>query len=309
LLERAVGEASPATKLELPTDLGTAYNTVGIVRAALAGHYQRRGYLLRRTGRTGDAVRSFRTSLAALESLLSADPANTNYQAGYASNGATIASLLQFMGRGDEARAVAEKVRPVAEQLIAGNPNVPGYRINLATLLMLQGNLAFKAGQPGDAARRFAEALAIYERLGADDPRNSYYRHRIAAACRHLGSIPAPHIPQAEGLGYLRRAEALLEELPNRDTVSTYDLACTQALIAGRLGAKGAEAAERARYKQRAMGTLRRAFDAGYRDLENIRADTDLEALRPRDDFRQLLAGLEAEARAGPPAEPRTAGR
>jgi hypothetical protein len=55
------------------------------------------------------------------------------------------------------------------------------------------------------------------------------------------------------------------------------------------------------------METLRRAFDAGYRDIENIR--TDLDALRLREDFRRLLAGLEAEAATHPPAVPQTAGR
>jgi serine/threonine-protein kinase len=297
LLERAVGEATPATRLDLPTDLGAALNTVGTLRAALAGHYQKRGYLLRRVGRTEDAVRSFRTSLAALEPLLAADPGDLTYQGYYAGIGGSICSLLEFMGRPEEARAAADKVRPVAERLVAESPSVPAYRTNLALLLLLQGNLALKAGRPGDAARRFKEALAVYERLGADDSRNSYYRHRTAAACRHLGTIAAPHVPREEALGYLRRSEALLDGLPNRDTTSTYDLACTQALIAGRLGGGGGEAAERERYERRAMETLRRAFEAGYRDMENIRTDTDLDPIRRRDDFRQLLAGMEARAR------------
>lgn len=57
------------------------------------------------------------------------------------------------------------------------------------------------------------------------------------------------------------------------------------------------------------MGTLRWAFDAGYRDIENIRTDSDLDALRLREDFRRLLAGLEAEAATHPPAVSQTVGR
>jgi hypothetical protein len=116
---------------------------------------------------------------------------------------------------------VAEKVRPAAERLVAENPSVPGYRVNLALLLLLQENLTLKAGRPSDAVRSFKEAMAIYERLAENDPQSSYYRHRTANACRHLRTIPEPHVPRAEALAYLRRSETLLNDLPNRDTVST----------------------------------------------------------------------------------------
>jgi eukaryotic-like serine/threonine-protein kinase len=46
----------------------------------------------------------------------------------------------------------------------------------------------------------------------------------------------------------------------------------------------------------RAMGWLRKAVAAGYRDAERLRSDSDLAALRDRDDFKKLLAGLEAGA-------------
>jgi serine/threonine protein kinase/tetratricopeptide (TPR) repeat protein len=55
--------------------------------------------------------------------------------------------------------------------------------------------------------------------------------------------------------------------------------------VAGRLAKEEAD---------RAMGWLRRAVAAGFRDAAQIRQHDDLEALREREDFRQLLAGLEA---------------
>src|SRR5262249_20171518 len=39
ILERVSQGASPATELNLPTDLGQAYNSIGVLRIALAGHY------------------------------------------------------------------------------------------------------------------------------------------------------------------------------------------------------------------------------------------------------------------------------
>ncbi len=55
--------------------------------------------------------------------------------------------------------------------------------------------------------------------------------------------------------------------------------------VAGRLAKEEAD---------RAMGWLRRAVAAGFRDAAQIRQHDDLEALREREDFRQLLARLEA---------------
>jgi serine/threonine-protein kinase len=287
-LERAVGGAPPATTLELPTALGTPYNTVGFVLIALAGHYQRMGDLQYRSGRPEEAPGAYRKSLAVLDSLLAADSGNINYQGAYASTGTSVCSSLDFLRRADESRAVARKVKSVVERLIAENPSVPGYRIHLARLLDIEGEQSTRSGQFGEAVPPLRQALALYERLAADDPGTTYYQSRVSAVCRHLGLIPAPHVPQAGALDYLRRSESLLERIRDRDTVYFYDLACTRAVIAGRLG----RGQERERYERRAMETLRRAIAAGYMHLPNIRTDTDLNVLRPRDDFKLLMMDL-----------------
>jgi serine/threonine protein kinase len=299
ILERVTREVSPATQLDLPTDLGKAYNSIGSLRIALAGHYSRLGYLQRRIGRREDALGSFRKSLTIVESLLAADPENMNYQGAYASTGTNVCSLLDFMGHADEAHVTERKLKPVVKRLIAENPNVPGYKANLALLLSLQGSQSTKSGRFEEAVPPLREALTIFERLGAENPRAAYYQHRIAAACRHLGLIPPPHLAHTEGLNLLRRAESLLKDLPNPDTVAIYDLACTQGLIAGRLGRGEAEAAERERYVEKAIETLSRAIAGGYKDVANIRSDTDLDALRDREDFKKLMAKLGAEAKDG----------
>jgi serine/threonine-protein kinase len=305
ILERAVGGATPATRLELPTDLGTTFNTVGGVLAAHAGHYLRMGDLLHQSGRPDDALAAYRKSLAIVDSLLAADPGDLYYQGAYATVGTSVCFSLDFLMRPDDSRAVARKVKPVVERLVAENPSVPAYRLNFARLLDIEGMQATRAGQFGEAVPRLREALTLYERLGADDPRAEYYQYLISAVCRHLGLVPPPHVPRAEALDRLHRSETVLQGIRNPNTVMVYDLACTQAVIAGRLD----RGQERERYEQRAMETLRRAISVGYKHLANIRTDTDLDALRPRADFRQLLAGLEAEAKTSPLAEPRTAER
>jgi hypothetical protein len=45
------------------------------------------------------------------------------------------------------------------------------------------------------------------------------------------------------------------------------------------------------------MTTLRRAVAAGFENLNDLRTDTDLDALRTRPDFQKLLKELEAKTK------------
>jgi hypothetical protein len=61
--------------------------------------------------------------------------------------------------------------------------------------------------------------------------------------------------------------------------------------VAGRPGS-GLSPAEGRAEADRAMHWLRVALAAGYRNLANMRTDTDLDPLRGREDFRLLMLDL-----------------
>jgi hypothetical protein len=69
--------------------------------------------------------------------------------------------------------------------------------------------------------------------------------------------------------------------------MTLYNLACTESLISGL-----AIGSERDAYAVRAMATLRRAVAEGFRDLNTLRKDEDLDPLRSRPDFQALLLDL-----------------
>jgi hypothetical protein len=54
----------------------------------------------------------------------------------------------------------------------------------------------------------------------------------------------------------------------------------------------GADLVESEAYADRAVATLRRAITAGFVDVALLRRDTDLDPLRPRRDFQELLMDL-----------------
>jgi hypothetical protein len=61
-----------------------------------------------------------------------------------------------------------------------------------------------------------------------------------------------------------------------------------------RTGAKRRELAQQ--YADRAVALLRQAVAKGYKDVAHLKKDADLDGLRRRPDFQQLLADLEAKA-------------
>jgi tetratricopeptide (TPR) repeat protein len=77
----------------------------------------------------------------------------------------------------------------------------------------------------------------------------------------------------------------------------TYDLACDLAQCVPLVG-KGKEftpelQAQRQKYADEAMEALRAAVLLGYNDAAHAKADSDLDSLRDRDDYRKLISQLE----------------
>ncbi len=55
--------------------------------------------------------------------------------------------------------------------------------------------------------------------------------------------------------------------------------------------------AEIAFYADQAMATLRDALAKGYKDADRMRTDKDLDPLRSREDFKMVVAELEAKVK------------
>jgi hypothetical protein len=80
---------------------------------------------------------------------------------------------------------------------------------------------------------------------------------------------------------------AELAKAPNWRAGQWYDFACVYAVAS----AKSAD--HQQEYADRAMELLHRAVQAGYNNGAHMRKDTDLDALRQREDFQRLLQRLD----------------
>jgi serine/threonine protein kinase len=103
------------------------------------------------------------------------------------------------------------------------------------------------------------------------------------------------YFEKAKDAAGCRATAEMWENLKRTDAASLYDAACFRAVTAAVIRAtdKSPTALEQADAEaDRATAWLKKAVAAGYKDAGHMDKDTDLDALRDRADFQQLLAKL-----------------
>lgn len=107
------------------------------------------------------------------------------------------------------------------------------------------------------------------------------------------------HFTQNQDAAGCRKTAEMWESLQRKDAAGLYNAARYRAITATltRAQARTASAGKEADVEaDRAMAWLKMAVAAGYKDLANISFDSDLDALRHRQDFRELLTHLSPTA-------------
>jgi hypothetical protein len=122
---------------------------------------------------------------------------------------------------------------------------------------------------------------------------------RVAAPGLVLGvtDLRLRHFEKAKDVAGCRATAELWEKLQRTDADSLYTAACYRAVTAAVLRAADtspAAAHQADAEADRAMAWLTQAVAAGYKDVANMKKDKDLDALRGRTDFRNVMAELKA---------------
>jgi hypothetical protein len=130
------------------------------------------------------------------------------------------------------------------------------------------------------------------------NPRNPVYRQFYR---NHLHALTKVHAGLLEQQDALRTA-GTCRDLGWDAPVDAYDAACSLSqcipIVAKhpKLDASGRQDAAQV-YGEAAMRLLREAVSKGYKDVAHMKKDADLDPLRPRQDFRKLLAQLEPKGK------------
>jgi tetratricopeptide (TPR) repeat protein len=191
-----------------------------------------------------------------------------------------LANCYFDLGRYAEALQLHEETLALRKlKLGPGHPDTLISMYNVANCYAALGRLT-------EALQLREQTLALQKaKLGPDHPDTLATMYILANTYAALGRHAEALKLREETLA-LRKAKL---GAGHPDTLaSMYNVACAHALLVPK-------STDRAKQAGLAMECLKRAVAAGYKDLAQIKKDTDLDALRGRDDFKKLLAELEAK--------------
>jgi len=222
------------------------------------------------------------------------DTAELHHEAGEA------ATAVDALGRASK----------ILEGLVARHPGVAEYRAELASACSLDAEMLHGRGLRAEALARVERARDLLERLIVDRPEEARHVAALAFARQLRGRLLAQEGRNAEALKSFQGAADLLEGLKGREPADAYALASNLSLALTLIGVKDggrpieeveapslppADRLRRDAYARRAVDALRQAVAGGVDSYEVYRRDPALNPLRPREDFKKLLAELAAK--------------
>ncbi len=201
----------------------------------------------------------------------------------------------------EQARAIlgksAEKARATLGKSAAPDGGF-ALRYELPHGLIKIGLLLSASGKSTEALTSCQKALAIHQKLCDAQPALASFRSGLADSYSALDTVQRRAGQPAKAVASLRRAIAMVEQLPTLTPRNHYTLACCHAqlvAIAADAGS-GMTPAQASAEAERAMARLRQAIGAGYDNVGGLRSDASLDTLRQREDFQKLVKQLEAKA-------------
>ncbi len=285
------------------------HDTLGSM-GSVAGSY----YAL---GRFADSLKLHEETLALRKARLGAEHPDT---LGSMNN---VASCYDALGRHADGLKLHEETLALRKARLGLRH--PDTILNMGNVAICYGNL----GRHADALKLRQETLALWKsEFGPEHPRTLEAMWRVAQSLlaldrgaeavpiideflkRTAGKSVRPgvietmmwhrvrHADRTKDAAGWRTTAEMLEKLKPTDPTSLYNMACVRAVTAAvaRASDKSDSAAkDAAADAERAMAWLKQAVAAGFRDINLMRTDKDLDALRDREDFKKLLTGLDAE--------------
>jgi serine/threonine protein kinase/tetratricopeptide (TPR) repeat protein len=266
------------------------------LRDELAQSHGNLANLLRSTGRREAAEAAYRDALAIRKQLVADFPDRPDFRKQLANGHNNLGVLFSDTGRPADAEAEYGEALAVQERLAADFPAIPMYQNDLAGTL---GNLA----NLHNNRREFAAALPLIDRAVvhlraalAAEPKHpvyarTYWNNRWALAQSALGL--SDHARLAVAAGDFARADY---DQSDAYFAVSWLLKCI-ALVEKDARLPEARRRELAReYGDQAVALIPTAVSNRGYDLAAIKTRPEFDPLRSRDDFKRVLAELEAKA-------------
>jgi eukaryotic-like serine/threonine-protein kinase len=255
------------------------------------------GILLSDTGKPAEALSMYQKASANMQKLADANSAVTPFQIGLAHAYFGVGKVLMRTGRSAEALATFQMELPLVQKLVDANPAVTDYKMDLADCHTCIGRLHSLQKQFTEAFTALDQAVVLGETLTRDTPSNPDYTRSLGNSLAYRGMARFRSGQPAEAAADLRRAVELMAKNPTDLLERQLERSQALALLAS-LGGEpksGVSTADAKTFADQSVALLRDAIKAGRGQPDKLN-ERDFDSLRNRDDFKKLVADLEANA-------------
>lgn len=271
-------------------------------------------------GRAGEAFGAYDEARKIWEGLAKQFPDAIEYRHDLAACYNNLGEQLRALGKPREAKAAYLQAMEVWEKLVADFRRIPQFQINLAANQVNFGNGLRRDGEAAEAVTWYDKAIVVLKPFveAKKGPPVARFYLRTAHWGRAEALSDLKRYPEAVGdwdralelaaaddkttirlsrASWLLRAGQVAQAVAEADDLAKsmsipapqiYNLACLHALAAGK------DEANRERHVGNALRLLRRAVKEGFDDVLLVKTDEDLNSLHGHEEFRKLLAELEA---------------
>jgi serine/threonine-protein kinase len=288
----------------------TAYQEAVTLRRALATEHPdvtdyrlRLGTSLNNLGahlgdmkRPDESEAAYREALGIQRKLVDQFPDNPEFQVELARTLANLGNRLSKAGRPQEALASYLEGVSLRRAVVNRNPDLPLARAELADNLIKLAKWQMDQRAWNESRPLLEEARPHLAAALLANPTNPEFREweRDYLQARVQWALGVGD-PEAAALGAAELARSTVD--PPNDTYNAACSLCSCVPLARhevRLPPLWREVLAQV-YAARAMGLLEEAVAKGYKDVENLQKDADLEPLRKRPDFARLVQALKEQ--------------
>jgi hypothetical protein len=276
----ATAEAELAWERMLAGDPGNRTYQSELARARAA-----RGAQLAEAKRNADALAAYERAQIAWTAVVEAELDNADSRAEHARTTFGLAHVLAAEGRlPDALRQLTEGIKH-ARHASDFSPHTLEYGRLLAAGYDRLAELHRAADQADEALTWHEQAVQLWQRLAEGHPTVAAARASLHASYLRLAACQKLLGHDTEADDATRAAAQVLDTQPRQSPEEQFQAACVLALVAR----DAADSEVKKATAAKALDALRQAVVTGFRGRERIREEADLDTLRSRQDFRDVL--------------------
>ena len=293
--------------LEIMQKLPEVNRAVTTAQIELATSHNNVGGVLAEMRNPAEALKEFRLALEISQKLANGSDAVTDFQNLRAISYAGIGACLLKMGSLVEAAEATGMALGIMQKLVDENPDNTPFQLLLVIYQNCLGRVLDRQKRVTEAFTALDKGLLLGQNLVNSEPENPSYNDALGDSYAYRGGArvrAGPADGGSKAAADLRRALELWAKLPHRNGDTQFKQSRALALLAGLGGdAKSGVTTEEAKgFAGRSVAALAAAVKTGRADPSELK-EPDFDVLHGRDDFKTLLAELEAKS--GPKPKPK----